>query len=140
MVTVPLCAVALVPSTIAVQPAPDMLAWMPVRVPVVVPVAELNETAIMCHGRALAVTVKARCSGPVQPVKLIEVTEPMAVPDNPLPLPSVVFAAEDVHVSVVPVVVSFRIVVPDLALMTLPGLTVQWVAVANVMVCAGLMA
>jgi len=40
----------------------------------------------------------------------------------------VVFAAEDVHVSVVPVVVSFRIVAPDLALMTLPGLTVHEVA------------
>src|SRR5215469_6969540 len=140
MVTLPLCAVALVPSTTAVQPGPDRLAWTPVRVPVVVPVAELNEAALMCQGRTPAVPVNARLNGPVHLVKLIEVTEPMAVPDSPLPLPSVVFAAEDEHVSAVPVVVSFRVVVPDAALMTLPGLTVQWVAVANVMVCAGLMA
>jgi hypothetical protein len=78
----------------------------------------------MCQGRSPAVTVNARLNGPVHLVKLIEVTEPMAVPDSPLPLLSVVFAAEDVHVSAVPVEVSFRVVVPDVALMTLPGLTV----------------
>src|SRR5215831_11244638 len=128
MVTVPLCAVAPVPSTTAVQPGPDRLAWTPVRVPVVVPVTELKETALMCQGRTPAVTVNARPNGPVHLVKLIEVTEPMAVPDSLLPLLSVVFAAEDVHVSEVPVVVSFRVVVPDVALMTLPGLTVQEVA------------
>src|SRR5215469_721837 len=128
MATVPLFAVALVPSTPAVQPEPDRLAWTPVRVPVVVPVAELKETAFMCQGRWPAVTVNARLSGPVHLVKLIEATEPMAVPDSPLPLPSVVFAAEDEHVSAVPVVESFRVVVPDAALMTLPGLTLQVVA------------
>jgi hypothetical protein len=73
--------------------------------------------------------VNARLNA-VHLVKLIEVTEPMAVPDSPLPLLSVVFVAEDVHVSAVPVVVSFRVVVPDVALMTLPGLTVQEVAAA----------
>src|SRR6516165_8426279 len=130
MVTVPLCAVALVPSTTAVQPGPDRLAWTPVRVPVVVPVAEVKETAFMCQGRSPAVTVNARLNGPVHLVKLIEVTEPMAVPDSPLPLLSVVFAAEDVHVSAVPVEMSFRVVVPDVALMTLPGLTVQEVTAA----------
>src|SRR5215470_15137921 len=128
MVTVPLCAVAPVPSTTAVQPGPDKLACTPVRVPVVVPVTALNEAALRCQGSAPAVTVNARPNGPVQLAKLIEVTEPMAVPDSLLPLLSVVCAAEDEHVSEVPVEVSFRVVVPDVALMTLPGLTVQVVA------------
>src|SRR5258708_3969398 len=128
MVSLPLCAVAPVPSTTAVQRGREGLAWTRVRVRVVVPLAELKETALMCQGRAPAVTVNARLNGPVHLLKLIEVTEPMLVPDSRLPLLSVVFAAEDVHVSEVPVVVSFRVVVPDVALMTLPGLTVQEVA------------
>src|SRR5260370_696129 len=73
-------------------------------------------------------------------VRVIEVTEPMRVPDSRLPLLSVVVEAEDVRVSEGPVVVSFRVVVPDVALMRLRGLTVQEVAVAKVMLCAGLTA
>src|SRR5215470_14660625 len=130
MVTVPLCAVAPVPSTTAVQPGPDKLAWTPVRVPVVVPVTALNEAALRCQGSAPAVTVNARPNGPVHLAKPIEATEPMAVPDSLLPLWSVVCAAEDEHVSEVPVEVSFRVVAPSVAVMTLPGLTVQELAAA----------
>src|SRR5580700_10601735 len=111
-VTWPLLAVALVPSTTALQLVPLSVAWMPVMVPVVTPV--LNETAFRCHGKWVVLTVKVRPSGPVQLLKVSAVIEPMPVPDSPLPLLTVPLPAEDVQVRTLPVFESLSVVVPAL--------------------------
>src|SRR6266571_5610836 len=122
-VTLPLLAVAPVPSTTALQLGPVSVAWMPVMVPVVTPL--LNETAFRCHGKWVVFTVKVRLSGPVQVLNDSAVIEPMPVPDRPLPLLSVPFPLEVLQVRTLPVLVSFSVVVPALAVMAPPGLTVQ---------------
>src|SRR6266699_2661608 len=104
-VTLPLLAVAPVPSTTALQPGPLSVAWMPVMVPVVTPL--LKDTAFRCHGKWVVLTVKVRPSGPVQLLKESAVIEPIAVPDRPLPLLTVPLPLEDVQLRTLPVFESF---------------------------------
>src|SRR5215472_7048740 len=132
-VTLPLFAVAPVPSTTALQLGPVRLAWIPVMVPVVTPL--LNDTAFRCHGKWVVFTVKVRPSGPVQVLNDSAVIEPMPVPDSPLPLLTVPLLVEVWQDRVLPVFVSFSVVTPALAVMAPPGLTVQ-VAATPVLVAA----
>src|SRR6266699_735299 len=132
-VTLPLLAVAPVPSTTALQLGPLSVAWMPVMVPVVTPL--LKDTAFRCHGKWVVCTVKVRPRGPLQVLKDSAVIEPMPVPDRPLPLLSVPLPLEDAQDKVLPVLVSFSVVVPALAVMAPPGLTVQ-VAATPVLLAA----
>src|SRR5215472_12134161 len=127
-VTLPLFAVAPVPSTTALQLGPVRLAWIPVMVPVVTPL--LNDTAFRCHGKWVVFTVKVRPSGPVQVLNDSAVIEPMPVPDSPLPLLTVPLPLEVLQDRVLPVLVSFSVVTPALAVMAPPGLTVQVAATA----------
>jgi len=76
-----------------------------------------------------------RLSGPVQVLNDSAVIEPMPVPDRPLPLLSVPFPLEVLQVRTLPVLVSFSVVVPALAVMAPPGLTVQ-VAATPVLLAA----
>src|SRR5216684_4520509 len=69
--TLPLCAVAVVPSTVALQVlfVPVRVAWMPLMFPVVTP--ELKLVALTLNGVvlvALVFTLNVRPAGPVQPV------------------------------------------------------------------------
>src|SRR5712691_4673716 len=122
-VTLPLLAVAPVPSTTALQLGPVSVAWMPVMVPVVTPL--LKDTAFRCHGKWVVFTVKTRPSGPLQVLNDSAVIEPMPVPDSPLPLLTVPLPLEEAQDRVLPVLVSFSVVVPALAVIAPPGLTVQ---------------
>src|SRR5215471_13390740 len=97
---------------------------MPVMVPVVTPVVELKDAAFSFQGRWPGVTVNVKPE-PVQLLKVTAVIEPMAVPDSPLPCLRVAFVLEDVHTTDWWVVVSVRVVVPALAVVAPPGLTVQ---------------
>src|SRR6185437_6407414 len=132
-VTLPLLAVAPVPSTTALQLGPVSVAWMPVMVPVVTPL--LKDTAFRCHGKCVVLTVNVRPSGPVQLLNDSAVIEPMLVPDSPLPVLTVPLPLDDAQDRVLPVFVSFRVVVPALAVMAPPGLTVQ-VAATRALVAA----
>src|SRR6266568_2307458 len=122
-VTLPLLAVGPVPSTTALQLGPLSVAWMPVMVPVVTPL--LKDRAFRCHGKSLVCTVKVRPSGPVQLLNDSDEILPMPVPDSPLPDLTEPLPLEDAQVRVLPVLVSFSVVVPALAVMAPPGLTVQ---------------
>src|SRR5579871_20225 len=119
----PLLADAPVPSTVAEQLGPVSVAWMPVMLPVVLPL--LNVLAFSFHGKWVVFTVNFRPSGPVQLVNVSAVIEAMPVPDRPLPFLAVPLPLDDVQVRTLPVLVSFRVVVPALAVMAPPGLTVQ---------------
>src|SRR5215470_5214781 len=115
--TLPLNAVAPVPSTVALQVlfVPVRTAWMPLMFPVVVP--ELKPVALTFHDLvlvALVFTENVVPNGPVQPVKVLLVTVPRGLV-SPDPLLSVPAAADEVHVSTAPVTVSVRVVVPDFA-------------------------
>src|ERR1051325_6128432 len=88
-----------------------------------------NDVAFRCHGKALDLTVKVSPSGPVQVENVSEVMEPIPVPDRPLPFFSEPLALEDLQDSVVPVAVSLRVVLPALAVMAPPGVTLKVVAV-----------
>ena len=92
-------------------------------VPVVTPL--LKDLAFRCQGKCVVFTVKVRLSGPVQLLKPSAVIEPMPVPDSPLPFLTVPLPLDDVQVRTLPVFVSFSVVVPALAVMAPPGLTVQ---------------
>src|SRR5215469_6868590 len=127
----PLSAVAPVPSTTALQPGPVSVEWMPVMVPAVTPVVELNDTAFRLQGKWLFVTVNIRPPGPVQLVNASDVIEPMPVPDSPLPLLSVAAPFEDAQDSETPLRVSVRVAFPDVAVVGPPGLTVQVAATAG---------
>src|SRR5690348_7025584 len=129
----PLLAVALVPSTTALQLGPLSVAWMPVMVPWVTPA--LKDTAFRCHGKCVVWTVNVRPSGPVQLVKVSAVIEPMPVPDRPLPFLTVPLPLDDVQLSCEPVFLSVSVVFPALAVMAPPGLTVQ-VAATRALVAA----
>src|SRR5690349_11268540 len=131
--TVPLLAVALIPSTVALQPVPDRAEWMWAMVPVVTP--PLKDTAFRCQGNALVFTVNVRPSGPVQLLKLSAVIEPMPVPERPLPFLTEPLPLEDVHCRFWFVLTSCSLVVPALAVIAPPGLTVQ-VAATPVSVAA----
>src|SRR6266702_4764245 len=95
-VTLPLLAVGPVPSTTALQLGPLSVAWMPVMVPVVTQLLNDSDEIL-----------------------------PMPVPDSPLPDLTEPLPLEDAQVRVLPVLVSFSVVVPALAVMAPPGLTVQ---------------
>src|SRR5215467_6944899 len=127
-VTLPLFAVAPVPSTTALQLGPLSVAWIPVMVPVVTP--PLKDTAFRCHGKCVVCTVKVRPSGPVQVLNDSAVIEPMPVPDRPFPLLTVPLPLDVLQVRTLPVFVSFSVVTPALAVMAPPGLTVQVAATA----------
>src|SRR5262249_37902489 len=64
----------------------------------------------------------------LQPLNASEVKVPRALPAKPLPVLSVPFAVEDVHVTERPAVTSFTTVFPAFAVTAPPGLTVQVVA------------
>src|SRR5580704_10719367 len=96
---------------------------MPLMVPVVTPF--LKDTAFRCHGKWVVFTVKVRLSGPVQLLNDSAVIEAIPVPDRPLPFLTVPLPLDDVQVRTLPVLVSFSVVVPALAVMAPPGLTVQ---------------
>src|SRR6516164_5085056 len=106
---------------------------MPVMLPVVTP--PLKVLAFRCHGKWAVFTVKVRPSGPVQLLKDIAVIEPMPVPDRPLPFLAVPLPLDVLQVRTLPVLVSFSVVTPALAVMAPPGLTVQ-VAATPVSVAA----
>src|SRR6516164_1373413 len=102
---------------------------MPVMLPVVTP--PLKVLAFRCHGKWAVFTVKVRPSGPVQLLKDIAVIEPMPVPDRPLPFLAVPLPLDVLQVRTLPVLVSFSVVTPALAVMAPPGLTVQVAATAE---------
>src|SRR5215472_8450559 len=99
----PSLAVPPVPSITARQPGPASLSWAWLRLPVATPVVALYEVRFTCQGRSVAVRVKGSHIGPLQGVRLPEVTEPIPVPDSPPPCLSVPLTFEDVQVSTVPV-------------------------------------
>src|SRR5205809_955582 len=103
-VTLPLFALAPVPSTTALQPGPDSVAWIPVMLPVVTPL--LKDAAFRCQGKWVVCTEKVRLSGPVQLLKPSAVIDPMPEPDSPLPFLTEPLPLEDAHVRTVPVFVS----------------------------------
>src|SRR6266516_1988978 len=95
-------------------------------VPFVTPA--LKDLAFSRHGKLLPLTVNVRPSGPEQLVKRSELILPMWRPDSPEPLLSLPLAFDDLQDSLVPLLVSVRVVVFDLAVMGPPGLTVHLVA------------
>src|SRR5215472_5681752 len=110
----PSLAVPPVPSITARQPGPVILSWAWLRLPVATPVVALYEVRFTCQGRSVAVRVNGRAHiGPLQGVRLPEVTEPIPVPDSPPPCLSVPLTFEDVQVSTVPVLVSCTASRPD---------------------------
>src|SRR5215467_204684 len=128
----PLLAVPLVPSITALQLGPVSLSWACLRLPVATPVVALYEVRFTCQGRPVAVRVKGSQIGPLQWVKLPEVTEPIPVPDSPPPCLSVPLTCEDVHTSTVPVLVSRTVSRPDIKETEPPGRTVQVAAARTV--------
>src|ERR1051326_3400987 len=104
---------------------------MPVMLPVVTPLVALNAVPCSVHGKLLLVTVKVRPSGPVQPLNVSVLIEPMLVPLIPLPLFSVPVDFEDVQLSTLPVLVSVSFVVPADAVMAPPGWMVKVMATAR---------
>src|ERR1700722_2261319 len=96
---------------------------MPVIVPLVTP--EWYDTAFSDQGRWLVFTVKLSPSGPERVVNVADLMDAMPVPDSPLPDFAVPVALEDLHVRVLPVEVSFRVVVLADPVMAPTGLTVQ---------------
>src|SRR5262249_6825472 len=129
----PSLAVPLVPSITARQPDPASLSWAWLRLPVATPVVPLYELRFTCQGRSVAVRVNGSPSGPLQWVKLPEVTEPIPVPDSPPPCLSVPLTCEDVQERTVPVLVSRTASRPDVNETEPPGRTVQ-VAAARAVV------
>ena len=79
------------------------------------------------------VTVKFRPSGPTQLLKVRLLIEPRFDPLIPWPLLSVAVEFEDEQVSTLPVLVSFSVVVPALALIAPPGLMEKVIATAAAM-------
>src|SRR6516165_253251 len=108
---------------------------MPEMVPVVTP--PLKVLALRCHGKWVVFTVNVRPSGPVQLLKDSAVIEAMPVPDRPLPFLAVPLPLDVLQVRTLPVLVSFSVVTPALAVMAPPGLTVQ-VAATPVWVVAAI--
>src|SRR6516165_9579607 len=128
----PLLALAPVPSTVAEQLGPVTVAWIPVMVPVVLPLA--NVLAFRCHGKWVVFTVSFNPNGPVQLLNDSAVIEAIPVPDRPLPFLAVPLPLDDVQVSLVPVLLSVSVVVPAFAVMAPPGLTVQVAAIPALVV------
>src|SRR5579863_5847639 len=67
----------------------------------------------------------------LQPLRVIDVTVPMPVPDRPLPLLNEPLVADDEQVTDCPAVVSVTTVVPALPVVVPPGLTDHVDAVAK---------
>src|SRR5215831_17300966 len=128
----PSLAVPLVPSITARQLGPVILSWAWLRLPITTPVVAWYEVRFTCQGRSVAVRVNGSPIGPLQWVKLPEVTEPIPVPDSPPPCLSVPLTCEDAQVSTVPVLVSRTASRPDVKETEPPGRTVQVTAARTV--------
>src|SRR5215469_14262601 len=129
----PLSAVALVPSIMAVQPAPESARWRWLIVPRATPSAASYAAKFTCQGRppACRVNVKrrgrplVRTPGLVQRRKLTADREPAWKPGRPLPRLSLPLTVEEAQFRVWRVVVSERVNLPDAAWMPPPGCMVQ---------------
>src|SRR5215469_9834752 len=129
----PLSAVALVPSIMAAQPAPESARWRWLIVPRATPSAASYAEKFTCQGRPPACRVNlmrrgrllVRTPGFVQVTKLTADSEPAWKPGRPLPLLSLPLAVEEAQVTIVWVVVSERTNLPDAAWMPPPGCMVQ---------------
>src|SRR5260370_8246059 len=118
----PLFAPAAVPSSVAEQPVVVATRSIPLTLPLVTPEMALNVFAFSTQGRPCTATLTPIVPI-VQPLKEALVTEPMPVPDRPLPLFSVPPILIEVHFATVLVVASLTWPHP-LALMEPPGVTV----------------
>src|SRR5579871_6584347 len=91
-----------------------------------------KEAKLMCQGRPVAVsenvTRAVRPSGPVQWVKVNADIEPAPEPESPLPVLSVPLAVMELHVVLVPVLVSVKGAFVAFAVTAPPGLMVHVVA------------
>src|SRR5487761_1098908 len=126
--TMPLSAVAVVPSIVAVQllSVPLREAWILEIVPFATPL--LYDVPLRGHGKSLACRLYVRPAGPVQLAKVTfeRVASGLV---SPLPLLAVPAAVEDVHVSTEPILVSVRTIRFDTPERLPPGVTVQVLAV-----------
>jgi len=122
VLTEPLSAVALVPSTVKPQTLLETVKWMVVTVPPVTPA--LKDLAFSGYA-TVPVEIESDMPSTVQLLKARDVTVPIPAPLSPVPDLSVPVALDDVQVTVRPAVVSFRMVVPALPVIAPPGVTVQ---------------
>src|SRR5579859_1051392 len=114
---------------VALQPLADSEPWIFVRNNVTMRFAELNETALT--GIFPVIVTEMFMPSTEQPLRVSDVTVPIPVPDSPVPVLKEPFAVDEVQVTDWPAVESVTMVVPALAVVAPPGLTVHVAAVAK---------